>query len=138
MQKRNLYIAWGVLYIFCTVLSFIPAKEGGFFALCMMLSLAFFVPPILLLYRAIKREDLATVRLIRTLSACSLGATLLLLVLNIMTVGATALAGNVLYYILIVVSTPMICMQIRGISLFLWACLLIAAMRELRKHKKGK
>ncbi len=48
MKNRNLYIAWGVLYIFCTVLGFIPAKEGGFFALCMLLSFGFFVPPAML------------------------------------------------------------------------------------------
>lgn len=138
MKKRNLYIAWGVLYIFCTALAFIPAKEVGYFALCMVLSLGFFVPPAMLLYRAAKRGDLKTVRLIRTLSACSLGATLVVLVLNILTVGATAAAGELMYWLLIIVSSPMICMQIRGISLFLWACLLFAAIRVLKRQCAGK
>ena len=133
MKKRNLYIAWGVLYIFCTVLGFIPAKEGAFFALCMALALSFFVPPAMLLYRAIKRDDRKTVALIRTLSACSLALTLLLLILNLLTVGATALAGEVMYWLLILVSSPMICMQVRGISLFFWAVLLIVSHRELKK-----
>ena len=60
MKKRNLYIAWGVLYIFCTVLGFIPAKEGGFYALSMLLSFGFFVPPSILLYRAVKSGDPGT------------------------------------------------------------------------------
>ena len=138
MQKRNLYIAWGVLYIFCTVLSFIPPKEGGFFALCMGLSFGFFVPPALLLYRAVKRGEQGTVRLIRTLSAVSLGATLVMMVLNLLSVGASAAAGQAMYWLLIVVSSPMICMQIRGISLFLWAVLLIVSIRELKKCRKDK
>ena len=135
MKNRNLYIAWGVLYIFCTALAFIPAKEGGYFALCMALSFGFFVPPAMLLYGAAKRGDRKTVALIRNLSICSLSATLLLLVLNILTVGATAMAGEVMYYMLIIVSSPMICMQIRGISLFLWALLLILSIQALKKEK---
>ena len=136
MQKRNLYIAWGILYIFCTVLGFIPPKDGGFFALCMALSFGFFVPPAMLLYRAVKRGELKTVRLIRTLSLCSLGATLVLLVLNILSVGATEAAGELVYWLLIIVSSPMICMQIRGISLFLWAVLLIVSIKELNKQER--
>lgn len=135
MKKRNLYIAWGVLYIFCTVLAFIPPKEGGFFALCMLLSFGFFVPPAMLLYRAAKRGETGTIRLIRALSAASLGATLVMMVLNLLTVGATAAAGQAMYWLLIVVSSPMICMQIRGISLFLWAVLLVVSAQELRKHR---
>lgn len=138
MKNRNLYIAWGIFYIFCTVLGFIPPRDGLFFALCMALSLGFFVPPAILLHRAIKRGDNKTVRLIRTLAAVSLSVTLGLLVLNIAAVGATATVGNLLYWLLIVASSPMICMQIRGISLFLWAVLLIVAIRELRKNRKAK
>ncbi len=138
MKKRNLYIAWGVLYIFCTVLGFIPAKEGGFFALCMLLSFGFFVPPAMLLYRSAKRGETGTIRLIRGLSATSLIATLILMVLNILSVGASAAVGNMLYYLMIVVSSPMICMRIQGISLFLWAVLLIVCTQELKKYKNDK
>ena len=133
MKNRNLYIAWGVLYIFCTALGFVPAKEGTYFALCMLFAFGFFVPPSMLLYRAIKRDDRKTIGLIRTLAICSLATTLVVFVLNLLTVSATALTGEVMYYLLIVVSSPMICMQIRGISLFLWACLLFTAHAKLKK-----
>ena len=133
MKNRSLYIAWGVLYIFCTALAFVPAREGLYFALRMGLAFGFFVPPAMLLYRSVKRGDRKTVALIRTLSVCSLSATLVAMVLNLLTVGATAAAGDLMYWVLVVVSSPMICMQIRGISLFLWACLLFVAARHLRK-----
>ena len=134
MKNRNLYIAWGVFYIFCTVLGFIPAKEGGFFALSMLLSFGFFLPPAMLLYRSAKRGETGTIRLIRALSAVSLGATLVLMVLNILSVGAPVAVGDMLYYLMIIVSTPMKCMRIQGISLFLWAVLLIVSAQELKKH----
>ncbi len=129
MKKRNLYIAWGVFYLFCTVLGFIPAKEGGFFALCMGLGLGFFVPPMLLMCRGEKK----TVQLVTTLSGVSLAATALMLVLNVLTVGASAAVGEMFYWLLILVSSPMICIQVRGISLFLWACLLFAGLGKLKK-----
>ena len=134
MKNRNLYIAWGVLYIFCTVLGFIPAQEGGFFALSMLLALGFFVPPSIILYRSVKRDDLGTITLIKVLSATSLIATLILMVLNILSVSAPTGVGDMLYYLLIIVSSPMVCMRIQGISLFLWAVLLIVSHKELKKQ----
>ena len=56
-------------------------------------------------------------------------------VLNILSVGASAAVGNMLYYLLIVVSSPMVCMRIQGISLFLWAVLLIVCMQQLKKKR---
>ena len=47
--------------------------------------------------------------------------------------GVEELQKKPMYYLLIVVSSPMICMQVRGISLFLWAVLLIVSHRELKK-----
>ena len=133
MKNRNLYIAWGVFYIFCTVLGFIPAKEGGFFALSMFLALGFFVPPAILLYRSAKRGERGPILLIRALSATSLIATLILMVLNILSVGASAAVGNMLYYLMVIISSPMVCMRIQGISLFFWAVLLIISMQQLKK-----
>ncbi len=129
MKKRNLYFAWGILYALCAVLGFIPSPSGGVFALCMILGLGFFVPPMLLLRRGDKR----TVQLLVTLSISSLVATVVVLVLNLLTVGASPAVGELFYWLLIVVSSPMICIQVRGISLFLWACLLFAGLGKLKK-----
>ena len=138
MTQKNLYIAWGVLYALCAALGFVPEPQGALYGLLFMLSLAFFIPPAVLLYRAIPREDLATVRLIRTLSMASLITTLIVLVLNLLSVGGTREVGRLAYYLLIVVSSPMICNQVWFPSLFLWACLMVVSWQQLRKHKKRK
>lgn len=138
MQKRNLYIAWGVLYALCAALGFIPSPQGTLYGLLFMLSLAFFIPPAMLLYRAVQRSDLATVRVVRTLSLVSLSATTVALIINLLSVGGTVEAGRFAYYLLIVVSSPMVCNQVWFVSLFLWALLLVTSLRELRKHKKHK
>ncbi len=133
MKKRNLYIAWGVLYVFCTVLGFVTPKSGGFYALCMTLSLAFFIPPAILLQWADNRGQKGTVKRIVHLSIVSLVATTITLILNFLTMGASMEAGKILYWLLIILSSPMVCMQIWAISLFLWACLLFAGLSKLKK-----
>ena len=88
-----------------------------------MLSLVFFLPPAMLLYKAAGK----TRKTVGLLSAVSLGATLVMLVLNIvLATGSTAL-GDFLHGILTVVSAPMLCCGSWALSLFLWACLLIWA-----------
>ena len=42
--------------------------------------------------------------------------------------------GNVLFAVLIVVSSPMVCSGYWALSLFLWACLLIVSHSLLRKN----
>ena len=138
MTKKNLYIAWAIMYALCAALGFVPAPEGALYGLLFMLSLAFFIPPAVLLYQAVQRSDLATVRLVRALSMASLIATLVALVLNLLSVGGTVEAGRFAYYLLILVSSPMVCNQAWFPSLFLWACLLVTSWQELRKHKKRK
>ena len=104
-------------------------------ALMVTLSLAFFVPPAMLLYRAVPREDWQTIRRIRNLSILSLGSTMTMLILNFLSVGASAAVGNVLYWLLILVSAPMVCGQFWAVSLFLWACLLMVSIAQLKKRK---
>lgn len=133
MKKRSLYIAWGVLYSICAGLGFIPEPEGVLTGLMVTLSLLFFVPPAMLLYHAVSREQYGTIRLIRDLSLASLGATLVTLVVNFLSVGASEAAGDVLYGLLILVSAPMICSRLWVLSLFLWACLLMVCLKYAKK-----
>ena len=90
----------------------------------------FFVPPAVLLYRG-GRE---TVNLVCCLAAASLAATLVLLVGNVLSVGASEAVGTALHYLLVIVSAPMVASGYWALSLFLWACLLVAGLRKLRRR----
>ncbi len=134
MSNKKLYILWGALAVLCAVISFVPEQEGALSGFMALLAVAFFVPPSVLLYRGIKSKNEKLVALIRIISLSSLVATLVLLVVNFLSVGASRVAGDVLYGLLIIVSVPMVCSQIWGLSLFAWAVLLILGY----KHKKMK
>ena len=129
MNKKLLYTLWAGLFILCAGLGFIPEPEGALPVLLALLSWLFFLPPAWLLYRG----DPADVKLIRDLSALSLGLSLILLVLNFLTALQSEALGMVLHYILTIVSAPMICSGHWAMSLFLWACLLTASCKQIRR-----
>jgi len=133
MNQKPLFALWGGLFILCAGLGFIPEPAGAVRAVLTALSLVFFLPPALLLYRAVQEGSRDVLKLIRNLCCLSLGLTLLLLVLNFLCAMRTELLGTVLHYILTIVSSPMICSGHWAMSLFLWACLLMVALGQLRK-----
>ncbi len=133
MKKRSLYTYWGICFILCAGLGFIPNPAGLVKAVMVLLSLLFFLPGALVLYGGIRREDRAAVSRIRTLSAVSLLATLLTLVANLLVTRAPTLVGDLFYALLVIVSTPMVCGQYWIVSLFLWSCLLVASILWMPK-----
>ena len=130
MSKKTLYILWGLLFSICAALGFIPEPEGLLRYFMTALSVICFLPPAVLVYRARKEGDKGTLALIRNLSAASLGMTLVILVLSLTTALGSEALGNFLHAILVVVSSPMVCSQFWFGSLFLWACLLMAAIQK--------
>ena len=130
MNKKLLLMIWAGLFIMCAALGFIPEPEGAAAAAMTAVSVLFFLPPALLLY---KSRDPVTVKLIRNLSALSLGFTLVLLILNFLTALRSEYLGQVLHYVLVIVSSPMICSGHWALSLFLWACLLMASLKQCRR-----
>ena len=129
--KRALLLAWGGLFILCAGLGFM--RDPGAPGLLTTLAILFFAPGTALCALSYRGEDRKTLRLVRLLSAISLGATLAALILNFLTVKMPDWLGDLLYGVLIVVSSPMVCGQIWIISLFLWACLLLGSHSLLRK-----
>ena len=129
MKRKILYPLWAVLFILCAGLGFIPEPEATTAKVLSVLSVAFFVPPALLLYRTEQQDAL----LIRNLSVLSLTLTLVLLILNFLLAFSSETLGQILHYVLIIVSCPMICSGHWALSLFLWACLLMASMNQLRR-----
>ncbi len=135
MKKTVLFILWAVLFALCAGLGFIPEPRGFLRFLMIVLSLGFFVPGGILLYDAAKCSDKVTLRLIRNLSAASLAVTLGLLVANLLSVLGSEGLGDLVHIVLTIVSSPMICGQYWVVSMFLWACLLIASLSLLNPKK---
>ena len=125
MNHKILFPLWGILFILCAGLGFLPESNGWMTAL----SVLFFLPPAVLLYQKEKNAVL----LVRNLSALSLGLTAVVLSLNFMLAVSSETLGNVLHYILVIVSAPMVCCGCWVLSLFLWACLLMGSLGILKK-----
>lgn len=130
MKKSTLLLIWGILYIICAGLGFIPEPQGMVRAMLFLVSLLFFLPPAVLLYRGKTQGDRDAVHLVRWLSSASLGLTLIGLCGNILAaLGGDAL-GNIMHILLGLVSAPMFCSNFWVVSLFLWAVLLITSFKK--------
>ena len=136
MKEQKLYLYWLCLFILCATLGFIPTPRSPLvMALLAIMTLLFFVPPAMLLHRGERRH----LKNIFILSACSLALTLVLFIANTLSVLAPdkLLLGNILNALLVVFSAPMLCAPYQFISLFGWACLLVAALSRWKKAKKA-
>lgn len=136
MSKNGYYALWGGLFVLCAGLGFLPEPTGVLKWALVILSVVFFVPPMLVLQGARKEKDWATVKLLRNLAVLSIVLTVAALILNFMSLVWSEALGNALYALLVVVSTPMVCGQYWLLSLFLWAYLLVDCQAALPKKKK--
>lgn len=132
-NTKLLWIFWAVAYVICTVCAFFPVTPGALSGLFLLLSLGFFVPPAFLIYDAVQNKRRKNLQIIRNLSLISLGLTLVTILLNFVAFQASEAWGLVLYWMLILVSTPMICSQVWVIGLFGWAMLLMTCLNFLKK-----
>ena len=132
MKRKLLYALWGVLFILCAGLGFIPEPEGFGRTVLMLISALFFLPPALLLKNVKEHKDSGCAMLIRNLSFLSLVVTVVVLRLNFLFSMASQTVGNLLHCVLVIVSSPMVCSGYWALSLFLWACLLTASRNILK------
>ncbi len=133
MNQKGFYGLWAGLFILCAGLGFIPEPEGALRMVLTGLSLIFFLPPAALLIRAAKAKDIDTPKLIRNLSILSLALTAAVLILNFFTAFRSEFVGQVLHYVLVIVSSPMICSGHWALSLFCWACLFMVSLKQLKR-----
>ena len=84
MRNKNLYVLWGIAYIVCVALGFVPEVDGLLKAVLILVALGFFGPPGVLLYRGIRQGKRKQICRIRNISALSLGATLVVMVVNLL------------------------------------------------------
>lgn len=135
-DKGILKALWAGMFLLCALLGFVPNPEGGNKWLLLIFGLLFFLPPMLLIYRSRQTGDRKHLRLVRNLSVVSLTATVILLVLNMLSLLLPEAVGDVLYFLLVIVSTPMVCCQYWVLSLFLWAALLWVSLILLKNTPK--
>ena len=135
MKNKDLYFAWGFFYILCAILGFIQEPSEILRALLFLLSVAFFVPGIWLLVRYQKTGDLQGLKIIRNLSIAALILDVVLLLVNILSYELSRAAGDVLYGVLTVLASPMVCSQFWVMPLFLWAVLLLWSKQALKAVK---
>ena len=130
MKNRFLYALWGALFILCALLGFIPEPAGALRVLLTALSILFFLPPALLIWKARQEKNRAALSLVRSLSIASLSLSAGLIIAKFLTAFRSELLGDILHGMLVVVSSPMICSGHWAMSLFFWACLLIASLKK--------
>lgn len=130
MKHRFLFALWGGLFILCAGLGFIPEPEDVLQDVLTLLALASFLPPACILWQEQGEKTSLDRVLVRNLSALSLMLTLVLLIANFLTAMASETFGTVLHYMLVIVSSPMICSGYWAGSLFCWACLLVSSSRK--------
>ena len=130
MRNKNLLRLWAALFIICAFCGLVQSQAGSLEGFLTFLSVIFFIPPAVVLIRAKKKKLSEPRLLIRNLSGASLALTLVLLVLNFLSVLGSRTLGNILHYILTIVSTPMICSGHWILSIFLWACLFVGSIKE--------
>jgi len=136
-MKKNivLYGLWGFFYILCMVLGYTVTGEvtNTQQVGLTVISLAFFVPPAILLIDGYRRKDIKLLRTVRLVSGLSLGLSFLVLLLNVMSAAWSDTAGEFLNQLLILVSVPMSTCGNWLVSLFLWAVLLFATFPAKKK-----
>lgn len=131
MKQKTLYPVWGIVYILCCTLGFLPQRTTALNVVLTVISVLFFLPGVLILADSYKHKDHKGLVRLRLISLASLLLSLILLVASfISTQGSTAL-GDALHFLLGVVSVPMFCSSFWALSLFLWACLFIASFPKV-------
>ena len=133
MSNTVLYALWGGLYALCAGLGFVSAPGPTLRLLMILLSVALFIPPFVLNYRAAAQKDCRTLLLVRNLSAAWLVITAILLPCNILSVLASETLGNFLHGLLTIVSSPLVCCDSWALAIFLWACVFFDARGKLKK-----
>ena len=115
MNTKKIWLSWLYLYILCAVLGFIPAPTGVMKAILIVLGIGFFVPPIMLI------------------SAIALPVSVGLVMLNMASALMSRVAGDVLYAVLVIVASPLVCGQVWVLTFFGWAYVLIRSVVALKK-----
>lgn len=112
-------VAWIVLYVSVVALGF----SGKVTAFSRIVGVAFFLPPVVLLWRGIKEKNQRIVRWVRCIAIVSLMLTTLTLIAIMLSVTSQKDLDSLLQAVLLLVSAPLLCFKSWLVGLFGWACL---------------
>ena len=129
MKTRHWYWIWGAMFIVCAAMGFLRQEQESPGWWYTAVSVLFFLPPAVLVWKGRREKDRQGLMLVRNLSIVSLGLSATLIIANFLVAFRSELLGDILHGVLVVVSSPMICSGHWAMSLFFWACLLISSAR---------
>lgn len=132
MTRRTWYYVWLGLFLITAALGFLPEQAGIMRILRLVLTVLFFLPPVVILRKGSERDA----KRIFALSAASLCLTVAVILVSVICARGSAGLGNLLHAVLVIVSAPMVCAQVWVVSLFLWACLMFACRGQFGKMSK--
>ena len=135
MKNSVVYGVWAFLYFACVALGFVPNPEGLGKYLLILVGCISFIPPFYLAWKGKKEQDIKVLQVVLAVSSGVLVMTMVMLVLNFLSVYFSKAAGIALYILLILFSAPMACCQYWAIALFLWYCVFVFSLQTLREQK---
>ena len=133
MKNSILFLFWAALYALCALFGLTPLQGTLGSVVMTLLSLLFFLPGIILVYRGIQYQDRKLLRTIRIISLSSLALTLIFLAASFLTVLSSEAVGITIHILLTLFSVPMICSGHWFFSIFLWACLLMSSFVKKKR-----
>lgn len=131
MDYKGLLGLWLGLYVLTAVLgAFLPGAGGWLHGLMMVLSVVFFLPPVLILHRAKQEGNAHYLRLVRLLSILALVLATGFLCLAIWTAQSPAALQATVHILTAILTAPMVCSGFYALPLFLWAVLLMLSFQK--------
>ena len=129
---KILYLAWGGLFVVTAVLGLLfPGAQNGLGLLCLRaVTVAFFLPPWLILSKARAEGNVFHIRLPRYLALASLALTLVLVCAGILTAVDNPALGDLIHVVMAIVCAPLICSNFYVLPMFLWGTVLVASFRK--------
>lgn len=132
LDYKVLYLLWALMFALTAYLGFLfPNVTAPAERLPLQLATGvFFLPPWAILAKGKATGNDKHVKIVRNLSLTSIGLTVVLLCVNMLSAGMSAELGNALNVALTIVSAPLVCSNFYVMPLFLWGTLLMGAFSE--------
>ena len=127
LPYKVLYALWAGMFVLTAWLGFVPPVDNETAVVYRILTGLFFLPPWMIMLKGRNEGNLKHGKVIKYLCLASLGATMVLMALNVLSINWSESVGTALNAALTIVSAPMVCGQGYFLSLFMWGTLLMGS-----------